>query len=77
MVDGNLNKIKTPVRLAVELGADIIKADPCDEPEQFYQVIEVAGRCPVLVRGGGKASEEEIINRATLVPGRGQGRGSF
>jgi DhnA family fructose-bisphosphate aldolase class Ia len=26
-------------------------------------VIEIAGRIPVLVRGGGKASDEEILTR--------------
>lgn len=63
MVDGDLNKILPLVRQAVELGADIIKADPCDDILAYHQVIEVAAGCPVLVRGGGKASEEEIINR--------------
>ncbi len=63
MVDGDLTKIMALVRQAVELGADVIKADPCDRPEQFSQVIEVAGDCPVLVRGGGKATEEEITSR--------------
>ena len=63
MVDGDLEKILPLVRQAVELGADIIKADPCDEVQQYHTVIEVASGCPVLVRGGGKASEEEIVTR--------------
>ncbi|HLX58184.1 MAG TPA: hypothetical protein VKR83_14275 [Ktedonobacteraceae bacterium] len=63
MVDGDIDKILPLVRQAVELGADVIKADPCDDPKQYHQVIEVASGCPVLVRGGGKASEDEIITR--------------
>jgi len=63
MVDGNLDKIMTLVRQAVELGADVIKADPCDDVSQYHLVIEQAGGKPVLVRGGGKVSEMEILKR--------------
>jgi len=63
MVDGDLNKILPLVRQAVELGADIIKADPCDEISQYHKVIEIASGRPVLVRGGGKTSDEEIVTR--------------
>ncbi|HEX7021225.1 MAG TPA: aldolase [Trueperaceae bacterium] len=63
MVDGNLEKILPLVRQAVELGADVIKADPCDDVRDYHRVIEVAGRIPVLVRGGGRASEEDILAR--------------
>src|SRR5262245_57955822 len=63
MVDGNLDKILGLVRQAVELGADIIKADPCDDVTEYHQVIQIAGRIPVLVRGGGKVSDEEILKR--------------
>jgi len=63
MVDGNIDKILPLVRQAVELGADIIKADPCDNVQEYHRVIEIAGDKPVLVRGGGKAPEEEILRR--------------
>ncbi len=63
MVDGDLDKILPLVRQAVELGADVIKADPCDDVSQYHRVIEVAAGCPVLVRGGGKTIEEEILKR--------------
>lgn len=63
MVDGDLKKILPLVRQAVELGADIIKADPCDDLENYHKVVEIAGDTPVLVRGGGRATDEEIINR--------------
>ena len=63
MVDGDLDKILPLVRQAVELGADVIKADPCDDVSQYHRVIEVVAGRPVLVRGGGKTSEEEILRR--------------
>lgn len=63
MVDGDIRKIMALVRQAVELGADVIKADPSDNVEEYHRVIEVASGVPVLVRGGGRASDEEIIRR--------------
>ena len=62
-VDGDPEKIIPLVRQAVELGADIIKADPTNEIREYHRVVEIAGRIPVLVRGGGKASDEEILSR--------------
>lgn len=52
MVDGDEVKIKHLVRQAVELGADVIKADPTDDILAYHRVIRVAGGIPVLVRGG-------------------------
>ncbi|MEE9169384.1 MAG: aldolase [bacterium] len=62
MVDGDIDKILPLVRQGSELGADIIKADPCDDVSEYHRVIETAGR-PVLPRGGGKAPEREILQR--------------
>ena len=56
MVDGDEIKILPLVRQAVELGADVIKADPTDDVTLYHKVIEIAGGIPVLVRGGGKAA---------------------
>jgi len=55
------------VRQAVELGADIIKADPTDDGERLQQVVEIAGRIPVLVRGGGKAADKKSDRTEKLV----------
>ncbi len=71
MVDGDPDKILPLVRQACELGADIIKADPTDEVSVYHQVVEVAGRIPVLVRGGGKASDEEILSRTEALMKQG------
>jgi DhnA family fructose-bisphosphate aldolase class Ia len=63
MVDGDVEKIVPLVRQGVELGADIIKADPTDDVSLYHKVIQTAGRIPVLVRGGGKAADAEILQR--------------
>ena len=71
MVDGDIDKILALVRQAVELGADIIKADPCDDVSQYHRVTEIAGSVPVLVRGGGKVSDEEILTRTKALMEQG------
>lgn len=63
MVNGDVELIMPLVRQAVELGADIIKADPTDDVSVYHRVVEIAGDTPVLVRGGGRASDEEILSR--------------
>ena len=70
-VDGDLEKILPLVRQAVELGADVIKADPTDDPADYHQVIQIAGRIPVLVRGGGRVSDEEILQRTHAILAQG------
>jgi class I fructose-bisphosphate aldolase len=71
MVDGDQQKILPLVRQAVELGADIIKADPTTDVGVYHQVIEIAGRIPVLVRGGGKAPDKEILERTEALIAQG------
>jgi len=66
MVDGDITKILPLVRQAVELGADVIKADPTDDPREYHKVIQAA-RVPVLVRGGGKADDLEVLRRTEQV----------
>lgn len=67
MVDGDEKKIIPLVRQAVEMGADVIKADPTDDVSLYHQVIKVAGGIPVLVRGGGKVSDREILERTVAL----------
>lgn len=71
MVDGDIDRILPLVRQAVELGADIVKADPCDDPDEYHRVIEVAQSIPVLVRGGGRVSDEEILSRTRTLMEQG------
>jgi DhnA family fructose-bisphosphate aldolase class Ia len=70
-VDGDAEKIVPLVRQAAELGADVIKADPTDDLDDYGRVIEVAGDVPVLVRGGGRASDEAILHRTQAVMQQG------
>ncbi len=63
MVDGDAEKIVTLVRLAREMGADIVKADPTAEPAEFHRVVQAA-RCPVFVRGGGREDLRQVFERS-------------
>lgn len=67
MVDGDPEKILPLVRQAVELGADIIKADPTDDASDYHRVVQIAGNIPVLVRGGGRAPDAEILARTEVL----------
>ncbi|MEO7147383.1 MAG: aldolase [Terrimesophilobacter sp.] len=67
MVDGDTDKIRTLVRQARELGADLIKADPTDNVEDYHLVVEVAGDVPVLVRGGGRVDDRTLLERTVAV----------
>jgi DhnA family fructose-bisphosphate aldolase class Ia len=55
----------------VKFGADVIKADPTDDPVDYHQVVQLAGRIPVLVRGGGRVSDEEILQRTHAILAQG------
>ncbi len=70
MVDGDAEKIVTLTRLAREMGADIVKADPTTEAEDFGKVIEAA-RCPVLVRGGGKEDLKAVFCKSAALMAQG------
>jgi DhnA family fructose-bisphosphate aldolase class Ia len=65
-VDGDADRIVALVRQAAELGADLIKADPTDDLDAYHRVV-TAARVPVLVRGGGRVSDEELLERTNAV----------
>ena len=69
-VDGDVDRITALVRQAAELGADLIKADPTDDLDVYHRVA-TAARVPLLVRGGGRVSDEEILERTNAVLGQG------
>ena len=69
-VDGDADKIVTLVRVATEMGADIIKADPTDDPNDFHRVVEAA-RVPVLVRGGGKEDLRSVLMKSAALLAQG------
>ena len=60
---GDVERIVGLVRQAVELGADVIKADPTDDLAAFGRVVRAAAPAPVLVRGGGRVPDEELFGR--------------
>ncbi|CAN7538010.1 class I fructose-bisphosphate aldolase [Mesorhizobium sp. LjNodule214] len=70
MVDGDAGKIVTLTRLAREMGADVIKADPTADPNDFHRVVEAA-RCPVLVRGGGKEDLHAVFDKSATLMAQG------
>src|SRR3954453_18264285 len=63
---GDVDRICGLVRQAVELGADIVKADPTDDLSEYHRVTTVA-RVPLLLRGGGRVSDKEILERTQTV----------
>lgn len=69
--DGRTDRVVALVRQAVELGADIIKADPTDDVADYHQVVQAAGHAPVLVRGGGRVSDAELLGRTAAVLDQG------
>jgi fructose-bisphosphate aldolase, class I len=69
-IDGDVERICGIVRQAVELGADVIKADPPADLAGYHRVITVA-RVPVLVRGGGRVGDREVLERTHALLGQG------
>ena len=70
-VNGDIDLIVPLVRQAVELGADIIKADPPDDTSEYHHVVRTATGIPVLVRGGGRVSDRELFERTKAVLDQG------
>ena len=69
--NGDVKKISALVRQAVELGADLIKVDPTAPMTDFPKVVEMASGIPVLVRGGGKVTPEELLERTAIAMSSG------
>ncbi|OMQ24389.1 class I fructose-bisphosphate aldolase [Serratia oryzae] len=67
---GDVEKMVPLVRLARELGADIIKADPTDRVQDFHRIVEAA-RCPTLVRGGGKGELSAVLEKSAALMAQG------
>ncbi len=70
-VDGDPERIVSLVRQARELGADVIKADPTTPAGEFHRVVQAAGDAPVLVRGGSRVGDEELLKRTEALLSEG------
>lgn len=69
--DGNPARVVTLARMAAELGADLIKTDSTEPEEEFHRVIEAASGVPVTVRGGGRASDREVLEHTEKLVAQG------
>lgn len=70
-VNGDIEAIIHIVRQAVELGADVIKADPTDDVSLYHKVVETCGGIPILVRGGGKVDNRTLLERTSALLDQG------
>lgn len=69
--DGDPARVVTLARMAAELGADLIKTDSTEPEEEFHRVIEAASGVPVTVRGGGRASNKEVLQHTEKLVAQG------
>lgn len=71
LVEGDTRRIVALVRQAVELGADLIKADPTDDLEDYHLVVQAASGLPLLVRGGGRVGDRALLERTRALLDQG------
>src|SRR5215208_391509 len=69
-VHRDAERLRGLVRQATELGADLIKCDPLPDQAAFARVVRAA-RVPVLVRGGGRITDQELMEITEAVLGAG------
>lgn len=68
--DGTLERLVPLARMAAELGADVIESGTPDNLQDFGKVVKAAG-VPVLVRGGTKVPDDELMKRTQEVVKQG------
>lgn len=61
--DTNPELLAYAARVGLELGADIIKLKYSGSPESFRRVVECAGKAKVVVAGGFKMGEGELLRQ--------------
>ena len=67
----DIQKHAALVRQAVELGADIVKAESFENLQEYSKVIQAASPKPVLPRGGSRVSDKELLSRTHALMARG------
>jgi DhnA family fructose-bisphosphate aldolase class Ia len=55
--------LRRNVRLCAELGADIVKTNWPGGGEQFAELVEAAGGVPLVLAGGSRITDEELLRR--------------
>jgi fructose-bisphosphate aldolase/2-amino-3,7-dideoxy-D-threo-hept-6-ulosonate synthase len=59
------------VRLCAELGADIVKTNWPGSPESFGKLVEAANGIPVVLAGGSRLEDRELLWRMEVAVGAG------
>jgi fructose-bisphosphate aldolase / 2-amino-3,7-dideoxy-D-threo-hept-6-ulosonate synthase len=59
------------VRLCVELGADIVKTNWPGDGDSFRKLVEAAGDVPVVLAGGSRIEDRELLDRMEAAVGAG------
>jgi class I fructose-bisphosphate aldolase len=67
LIETGAETIAPLVRQALELGADVIKADPTEPVEAFASLVDVAAGTPVIASGGVKAADPVILARTAAL----------
>jgi DhnA family fructose-bisphosphate aldolase class Ia len=62
-VNPDIQKTIALARQAVELGADIVKADLAEQLDEYHLVVQASAPKPLLPRGGARVSVDEILTR--------------
>ena len=55
--------LRRNVRLCAELGADIVKTNWPGDPEAFAKLVEAANGIPVVLAGGSRLEDQELLGR--------------
>lgn len=70
--DRDLDTVMPMVRQAVELGADLIQTQSTSDLGSFRKVVEASG-VPVLLRGGGRQPDREVLESTEQLIAQGAG----
>jgi fructose-bisphosphate aldolase, class I len=67
----DLHQTVALARHAVELGADIVKADVAEQLDEYHLIVQAAAPKPMLPRGGARVSDHEILTRTLALMQQG------
>lgn len=62
-LNADIQKTVALARQAVELGADIVKADIAENLSDYHLVVEAAAPRPLLPRGGSRVPDQQVLER--------------